>query len=137
MKTSLLGKVWTTNLRSINNIKEWLSSENFFFFFFLKILLKWSMPEWNVLKWLKSLFRMCIKALFLICWNQAFKTGADYIQCWLLCQFTLVWMLILCFHIPLDESIDICFNKLFWNAETLFHRTSKNDFLSLLNLATK
>ena len=36
-----------------------------------------------------------------------------------------------------DETIDICINKLFWNSETLINGISKNNFGNLLNLATK
>ena len=40
-------------------------------------------------------------------------------------------------NISLDETIDICINKLFQAPEILAKGISKNDFCDLLNLATK
>ena len=40
-------------------------------------------------------------------------------------------------NIPLDKTIDICTSKLFQNPETLHNGISNNDFLDLLDLATK
>ena len=40
-------------------------------------------------------------------------------------------------NISLDETIDICINKLFPNPESLVNGIFKNDFRYLLNLAIK
>ena len=40
-------------------------------------------------------------------------------------------------NIPLDETIDICVQKLFKTSDTLIKGISKNDFRDLLNLVTK
>ena len=40
-------------------------------------------------------------------------------------------------NIPLDETIDICVEKLFKIPDTLIKGISKNDYRDLLNLATK
>ena len=40
-------------------------------------------------------------------------------------------------NIPLDETIDICINRLFPNPDSTFHNYDKKQFKNILQLATK
>ena len=40
-------------------------------------------------------------------------------------------------NIPLNETVDICIDKLFQNPEALVNKIPRNDFCDLLNLAIK